>query len=50
MCASSELQFGGLREGAGTREAGSTVAESLVVIYLVGIRTRFGEGGGQLDR
>ena len=30
MCASSELQFGGLREGGGTREAGSTVAESLV--------------------
>ena len=29
MCASSELQFGGLREGGGTREAGSTVAESL---------------------
>ena len=28
MCASSELQFGGLREGGGTREAGSTVAES----------------------
>ena len=31
-CASSELQFGGLREGGGTREAGSTVAESLVVL------------------
>ena len=36
MCASSELQFGGLREGGGTREAGSTVAESLVVLYQVG--------------
>ena len=36
MCASSELQFGGLREGGGTREAGSTVAESLVVLYRVG--------------
>ena len=36
MCASSELQFGGLREGGGTREAGSTVAESLVVRYQVG--------------
>ena len=35
-CASSELQFGGLREGGGTREAGSTVAESLVVPYQVG--------------
>ena len=35
-CASSELQFGGLREGGGTREAGSTVAESLVVLYQVG--------------
>ena len=34
--ASSELQFGTLREGGGTREAGSTVAESLVVIYRVG--------------
>ena len=31
-----ELQFGGLREGGGTREAGSTVAESLVVIYQMG--------------
>ena len=31
MRASSEPQFGGLREGGGTREAGSTVAESLVV-------------------
>ena len=33
---SSELQFGGLREGGGTREAGSTVAESLVVSSLSG--------------
>ena len=30
--ASSELQFGAL----GTREAGSTVAESMVVLYRVG--------------
>ena len=36
MCAFSELQVGGLREGGGTREAGSTVAESLVVLYQVG--------------
>ena len=36
VCASSELQFGGLREGGGTREAESTVAESLVVLYQVG--------------
>ena len=36
MCASSELQLGALREGGGTREAGSTVAESLVVLYRVG--------------
>ena len=36
MRASSELQFGDLREGVGTREAGSTVAESLVVLYRVG--------------
>ena len=36
ICASSELQSGGLREGGGTREAGSTVAESLVVLYQVG--------------
>ena len=49
MCASSELQFGALREGGSTREAGSTVTESLVVLYK-GVRTRFGEGGGQLDR
>ena len=27
MCASSELQFGALRDGGGTREAGSTAAE-----------------------
>ena len=32
MRASSKLQFGALREGGGTREAGSTVAESLVVL------------------
>ena len=36
MCASSELQFGGLREGGGMREAESTVAEGLVVLYQVG--------------
>ena len=35
MRASSKLQFGALREGGGTREAGSTVAESLVVLYRV---------------
>ena len=46
VCASSELQFGALREGGGTREAGGTVAESLVVLYRVGthqIRRRRGE-------
>ena len=36
VCASSELQFGGLREGGATREVGSTVAESLVVLFRVG--------------
>ena len=36
MCVSSELQFGALREGGGTLEAGSNVAESLVVLYRVG--------------
>ena len=36
MCASSKLKFGALREDGGTREAGSTVAESLVVLYRVG--------------
>ena len=36
MRASSELKFGALREGGGTREVGSTVAESLVVLYRVG--------------
>ena len=36
MCTSSELQFGALREGGGMREAGSTVAESLAVLYRVG--------------
>ena len=28
--------IGGLREGGGTRETGSTIAESLVVLYQVG--------------
>ena len=37
MRPSSELQFGALREGGGTREAGSTVAKSLVGLYLVGM-------------
>ena len=36
MLTSSELQFDALREGGGTREAGSTVAESLVVLYRAG--------------
>ena len=37
VCASSELRFGGLREGGDPREAESTVvAESLVVLYQVG--------------
>ena len=36
MCAPSELQFGALREGGGTREARSTIVESLVVLYRVG--------------
>ena len=36
MRASFESQFGALREGGSTREAGSTVAESLVVLYRVG--------------
>ena len=36
MRASSEPQFEALREDGGTREAGSTVAESLVVFYRVG--------------
>ena len=46
MRASSEPQFGALREGSGTREAGSTVAESLVVLYRMGtnqIRRRWRE-------
>ena len=36
VCAPSELKFGALREGSDTQEAGSTVAESLVVLYRVG--------------
>ena len=36
MRTSSEPQFGALWEGGGTREAGSTVAESPVVLYPVG--------------
>ena len=35
--------------GGGTREAGNTVAESLVALYRVG-RTRFSGGVGRLDR
>ena len=52
MCPSSELQFGALREGGGTREAGSTVAESLVVRYRVGmhqIRRRRRDPGSSLS-
>ena len=57
MRASYELQFGALREGGGTREAGSTVAESVVVLYRVGTHQisselQFGalrEGGGTLE-
>ena len=36
VCVPSELQFGALREGGGTREAGINVAESLVVLYRGG--------------
>ena len=36
MRASSEPEFGALREGGGTREEMSTVAESLVVLCRVG--------------
>ena len=50
MRASFELQFDARREGGGTREAGSTVAESLVVLYQVGMHRRFDECGGKLDR
>ena len=38
VCASSELQFDGLPEGGGMREAGSIIAESLVVV-LYQVRT-----------
>ena len=37
VCASSELQFGVLRKGGGTREVESTVAENLVALYRVGM-------------
>ena len=40
MRASSELQFGALREGGGTREPGSTVAESLIRVGTHQIRQR----------
>ena len=36
LCAPSDPHVGALREGGGTREAGNTVAESLVVLYQVG--------------
>ena len=52
VCAPSDLQFGALREGAGTRETGGTVVESLVVLYRMGthqIRRRR-RARGQLDR
>ena len=35
VCASSEFQFSALRDDGRTREAGSTIAESLVVLYRV---------------
>ena len=50
VCAPSELQFDAFRESGGTREAGSTVAQSLVVCSIGWVRTRFGESGGQLNR
>ena len=37
MYASSEIQIGALREGGGTRKVGNTVAESLTVLYRVGM-------------
>ena len=50
---SSEPQFGALREGGGTREAGSTVAESPVVLYQVGthqIRRRWTEARSSMSQ
>ena len=44
MRASSEPQFGVLREGGGTREAGSTVAESLAKAEGSSIVDEPGEG------
>ena len=49
MCASSELQFGGLRESGGTREAGSTVAESLLVLSQVAPDSAKAEGSLIVD-
>ena len=37
MCASSKLRCGALRKSGGTQEAGSTVADSLVVLNRVGM-------------
>ena len=53
MCAPSELQFGALREGGGTRAAESTVGESLVVLYRVGthqIRRRWGAARSSMSQ
>ena len=59
-CSSSELQCGALREEVARERQGGTVAGSLAgristhkrtVVRSIGrVRTRFGDGGGQLDR
>ena len=50
LCVTSELQLCALREVGGTREAGSTVVAESLVVSIGWVRTRFDEGGGQLDR
>ena len=48
-CASSELQFGAFREVV-ARERQGALSRKALQRSIGYVRTRFGEGGGQVDR
>ena len=50
MRVSSELQFGALREVVVARERQGALSRRAWYRSIGWVRTRFGEGGGQLDR
>ena len=50
MCASSELQLGALREGMAAHEMQGALSRRAWQFFIGWVRTRFGEGEGQLDR